>query len=194
MKARWDVSVDSETRRIIRGSLVVEADGSIEIRLPHRLESPNKLLHAHWRARTAEKKAWHARLRAVIADAAGLTSLATHHERELEALGLARATSHRRVVVERQVPSIRNFIKDRENLVYSVKHLLDQVRGFGFVRDDSMKWIDLDVCQRVSDDGRDWTVIRIEMTAEGQMPLMVEAVADKVRQRRRRAGSERSDH
>lgn len=70
------------------------------------------------------------------------------------------------------MPTSRNFIRDRENLVYSVKALLDQVKYLGFVRDDSMKWIDLEVTQRVSDDRRDWTQIRIEIPPGVSIPLM----------------------
>lgn len=165
--ARLDVAID-EHRRIIRGSLVVESSGDIEIRLPHRLESPNRLLHAHWRTRTKDKQAWRARLLLVMADATGYSSVAGFEhpwEAMTGAYGLEPVRDRRRVHVDRQVPSSRNFVRDRENLVYSVKSLLDQVKYLGFVRDDSMKWIDLDVTQRVSDDGRDWTVIRIEVPA-----------------------------
>lgn len=163
MTTSWrDVQVDPETRKLIRGSLIAYDDGGIEIRLPHRLESPNKLLHAHWRERTKDKHQWQARLITVISDAAGVSGVAAL-DRPAAALGLPLVRDRRRLTFERLVPSSRNFIRDRENLVYSVKALCDQVCRMGFIRDDSMKWIDLDVTQRVSEDGRDWTVIRIDI-------------------------------
>lgn len=168
--AKWsDVQIDPLTRRRVRGSVDVYEDGCIEIRLPHRLESPNKMLHANWRQRTSDKQAWHARLLSAIADSVSesVPALASRdggpYEALIAAFGLMPVRDRRKVTIERQVPSSRNFIRDRENLVYSCKHLMDQIRRAGFVRDDSMKWIDLDVTQRVSDDKRDWTVIRIEL-------------------------------
>lgn len=164
------IAVDPVTRERIRGSLQIERDGSIEIRLPHKLESPNAKLHAHWRERHREKQAWHARLLLVIGDAAGKRSVAAYH-RPLDALNLPPVRAKRIVRFDRQVSSSRSFIRDHENLVYSVKHCLDQVKKLGFICDDSMKWIDLVVTQRVSDDRRDWTVIRIEVPPGASMPL-----------------------
>lgn len=171
MTAR-DLAVDPITRQRIRGALTLERDGTIEIRLPHRLESPNKTLHAHWRVRTRDKAEWKARLLTVIADAGGVTSVAAF-ERPIEALGLPPVNERRIVRIDRQVPSSRNFIRDDDNLVFSAKPLLDRIRALGFVRDDSREWITLTVTQRVSDDRRDWTVIRIEPAPGVSIPFLL---------------------
>jgi hypothetical protein len=169
------VAVDETTRRIIRGSLTMDAVGTVEIRLPHRLESPNKMLHAHWRLRTKDKHAWRTRLLMVMADAAKLSTVSAYeqpYQALIDLCGYQPVTGRRIVRVERLVPSVRNFIKDRDNLTYSVKPLLDQVKKLGFLRDDSMEWIELvPPTQRVSDDGRDWTVIAIEVPAGENLPL-----------------------
>lgn len=171
---RSSVAVDDDTRTIIKGSVTREADGAIVIRLPHRLESPNKMLHAHWRERTRDKQTWATRLRMAISNATNRASVAEFekpYDALVQQLGFAPVTGHRWVTFERLVPSSRNFIRDRDNLVYSAKPLLDQVRKAGFLRDDSSKHITLEVTQRVSDDGRDWTVIRIEIPAGEALPL-----------------------
>jgi len=156
-----DVPIDRDTRQRLRGSVVLADTGAITIRLPYRLESPNKLLHAHWRVRTRDKQAWRRRLERAIADASGHTTCAGFVQ-PVMALGLPPVQDKRRVQVERLVPSRRNFIKDDDNLVYAQKPLLDQIRGCGFLRDDARQWTELlPPVQRVSDDGRDWTVITI---------------------------------
>lgn len=68
-----------------------------------------------------------------------------------------------RLLVTREVPSARNFIKDRDNLVYSTKKVRDALKGRGLIYDDSMKWLEFpDPAQQVSDDGGWWTVLTIQ--------------------------------
>lgn len=92
------LAIDPFTHRFRRGSLTIERDGSIEIRLPFRLESPNALLHAHWRVRTRDKEAWRARLLTTIADAARVKTVAAL-DRPLAALGIGPVHARRRVWV-----------------------------------------------------------------------------------------------
>lgn len=145
-RREWTLTLDPETQTLRRGSIDVAPDGALEIRLPFRLESPNTLLHAHWRDRDREKRVWAARLDAAINGRA-----------------LATVVDRRRLHIARLVASGRALIRDRENLVYSVKFLVDRIRNRGLIRDDSMRWIDLEVTQAVSDDRRDWTVIHISI-------------------------------
>lgn len=160
--ASWrDMPVDPATGRLRRGAVTIEPGGALEIRLPHRLESPNALLHAHWRERHDDKKAWESALIGAINGDVG--------RGVLEALGFMRVRDRRRLAIERRVPSPRNFIRDRENLIYSAKFLVDRIRDLTLIRDDSIRWIDLEVTQDVSADRCDWTVIRIELPADGQL-------------------------
>ncbi len=72
-------------------------------------------------------------------------------------------TERRRVTVVREVPHVREFILDDDNLEYSLKPLLDGIKQAGLIRDDRRKWIDRPpVDQRVSADGYHWTRITIE--------------------------------
>lgn len=178
MTASWKgVAFDTATRQRIRGSVTVEASGDIEIRLPHRLESPNKTLWAHWRVKAKAKSEWMARLRLAVADSAGLTSLATFGDTPLAALGVAPVREKRRVHVTRIVPSARNFIRDDDNLVFAGKPLLDCIRQIGFLRDDSSAWTDLQrPTQQVDPEGRDWTVVRIEIPDEVQFPMLADII------------------
>lgn len=153
------VAINPATGQLLRGSLTIEPGGSLEIRLPQRLESPNALLHAHWRERHDDKKAWAGLLLSTINGDVGRPVL--------EALGFLTIRDRRRLAIERRVSTVRHLIRDRENLMYSVKFLVDRIRDVGLIRDDSMKWIDLEVSQAVSPDGCDWTVIRIELPADG---------------------------
>lgn len=173
-----DEAIDPLTRRRLRGSVTVESSGDIEIRLPHRLESPNKTLWAHWRVKARVKKAWEARVRLAIADSAGLMSVATFGDHPLAALGVAPVRERRRVFIERHVPSARHFIRDTDNLVFAGKPLLDCLRQLGFLRDDSSEWTDLQRPRQLVDpEGRDWTVVRVEIPEDVQFPMLAEAIA-----------------
>jgi hypothetical protein len=68
----------------------------------------------------------------------------------------------RRVTFTRIVPSARNFIRDADNLMFSVKPALDSLKRLGLIYDDSMKWLEQPIpTQEV---GKDWaTVIQIEV-------------------------------
>jgi hypothetical protein len=73
------------------------------------------------------------------------------------------ASTKMRVEVERHVPSARNFIRDDDNLRFSVKPLLDALKRQGYIKNDSRKWLEQPTpTQHVSADGKDWTVVRIE--------------------------------
>lgn len=155
------VAIDPVTRKARLGSCVVQADGTVVLRLPLRLASPNETLHAHFRVRTEIKKAWRAQLEAAVATATGRLSVADA-EPLVRALGLEPCAGRRRVEVTRLVPSVRNLIKDDDNLVYAQKPLLDQIRRAGFLRDDARAWTELaPPVQAVSEDGLDWTVVVI---------------------------------
>jgi hypothetical protein len=123
------------------------------LRIPRRLESPNMWNGRHWRVKSRITLAWEYD----IAYADGLVA----------ARGLyvcRQAPRYRqRVSVERHVPSRRNFIRDDDNLRFSVKPLLDALKRQALIEDDSRKWLEHPTpTQHVSADGNDWTIITIE--------------------------------
>jgi hypothetical protein len=126
----------------------------LELRIPRRLESPNKSRGSHWRVRHRIRQTWEDELRWALAGMPGNTWLdAVNFEKGQRA----------RVTVERHVPSGRNFIRDDDNLRFCVKPLLDAMKRLGYIKNDSRKWLDHPTpTQHVSADGKDWTVVVIE--------------------------------
>ena len=140
----------------------------LEFRIPRRLESPNTWNGRHWRVKHRISQEWEKG----IADAY-LDRLAAGGRRIgfWEALGAHMGpkkwegiiVGKMRVEVERHVPSSRNFIRDDDNLRFAVKPLLDALKRQGYIKNDSRKWLEHPTpTQHVSEDGKDYTVIRIE--------------------------------
>ena len=128
---------------------------TVELRIPRRLESPNTWNGRHWRVKHRisqdwEKEIWTAKV------SVGMNAI----------LELKRNAIHKmRVEVERHVPSARHFIRDDDNLRFSVKPLLDALKRQGYIKNDSRTWLEHPTpTQHVSEDGKDYTVIRIEPT------------------------------
>ena len=139
---------------------------SLELRIPRRLESPNTWNGRHWRVKHRisqewEKEIWtsvarRTKARSII-DVLGCMNAIPALKRRPESI------PRQRVEVERHVPSARNFIRDDDNLRFSVKPLLDALKRQGYIRNDSRTWLEHPTpTQHVSADGKDWTVIRIE--------------------------------
>lgn len=132
----------------------------LELKIPRRLESPNKSRGAHWRVRHRITQEWEH-------DIIGLWLAMKPHERGLYRGDPITVNERRRVVVERHVPSGHNFIRDDDNLRFCVKPLLDALKRRGFIHSDSRKWLDHPTpTQHVSADGKDWTVVRIEAVSD----------------------------
>jgi hypothetical protein len=111
-------------------------------RIPRRLESPNKWIGRHWRTKQRITVAWEWELRAISP--------------------CGSATVRRRVDVERHVPSARHFIRDEDNLRFTVKPLLDALKRQRWIVDDARTWLELgDVTQHVATDGKDWTIVKV---------------------------------
>lgn len=169
MNSWRDAQVDA--RGLVVGAVTVHDDGAIVVVLPHRLHSPNSAtLGAHWRVKQREKKAWLARLRLALQGRRQLSIVDLKYP--LNALGLPPVTGRRRVRIVREVPSRRNFIRDDDNLTFSSKHLVDALAELGLIRDDARAWCELvRPEQKVSDDGRDRVVIRVEIPEGETIPL-----------------------
>lgn len=142
---------------------------SLELKMPRRLESPNTWNGRHWRVKHRISQQWE--------NAIGAAMLDNHQVKTGRKIGFATALEafmgpkkaigfeapKVRVEVERHVPSLRNFIRDDDNLRFAVKPLLDALKRQGYIKDDSRKWLDHPTpTQHVSADGKDWTIVRIE--------------------------------
>lgn len=136
--------------------------------VPRLLASPNTWNGRHWRVKHRISQDWEHAIGAAMCDA----MLAKGQPSGLDILGAfvgprkwlgAVADRKMRVAVERQVPSGRNFIRDDDNLRFSVKPLLDALKRLGYIKNDSRNWLDLPTpTQSVSRDGKHYTVITIE--------------------------------
>jgi hypothetical protein len=136
------------------------------LKIPRRLESPNTWNGRHWRVKYRISQEWE---QSIWIQAAMLRGRPPTVQ-EIARRHLCGADRRKmRVTVERQVPSRRNFIRDDDNLRFSVKPLMDSLKRQGYVYDDSRKWLEHPTpTQRVSDDGMDWTIITIEPAEDTQ--------------------------
>lgn len=139
----------------------------LEFRIPRRLESPNSWNGRHWRVKHRISQEWEKEIWTSLAQRTGARSVievlvCMNAMPELKRNALQKM----RVEVERHVPSARNFIRDDDNLRFSVKPLLDALKRQGYIKNDSRKWLEHPTpTQHVSKDGKDWTVVRIEPCA-----------------------------
>jgi Holliday junction resolvase RusA-like endonuclease len=123
---------------------------SLVLRVPRRLESPNASRGGHWRVRHRISMEWERDL--------GWARVTTKQAPEN-----CLATGKMRVTVERHVPSGRNFIRDDDNLMFATKPVRDALKRLGYIKGDSRVWLEHPLpTQHVSEDGRDWTIVRIE--------------------------------
>ena len=152
--------------RAPRINALVEREGeALVFRVARRLDSPNEW-RLHWSRGHKLTKWWEHAFETAIAIDRGHPSLAALR---LDA-GLAPGApvGRRRVTVTRQVPNKRNFIRDDDDLRYTTKPVNDALKRLGLIRDDAREWLDQAMpLQTVSPDGRDWTIVRIEPTADG---------------------------
>lgn len=137
---------------------------SLKLVIERELVSPNRWNGRHWRVKHRISQEWEREIWAVSVNAPDAN------------LGIL---NKRRVMVTRVVPSRRNFIRDDDNLRFSVKPLLDALKRLRLILDDSRKWIELPTpAQSVSEDGQHYTVI--EISAAHGSSSAVSAVAGTV--------------
>lgn len=140
---------------------------NVTLRVPRALASPNTWNGRHWRVKHRISQDWEKAIGASCADL-----FVNRHggidfpNAMLAIVGPKKAAGYEAgrvsVAITREVPSGRNFIRDDDNLRFSVKPLLDALKRLGFIRNDSRKWIELPTPeQRISSDGKYWTEIAI---------------------------------
>lgn len=127
----------------------------LRIGLP--LMSGNHLAGAHWSTRDKDRVAWDVAIQNALILAADVRTYPQY-------LAL-RAKARRirmRLVITREVPSRRNFIKDDDDLMWSGKRLRDALKANKLFVDDSRKWLSYGLPEQViSADGQYWTDIVI---------------------------------
>jgi hypothetical protein len=116
---------------------------SVTLRIPRELRSPNAWLWGHWRIKQRERQTWEQEIALALLPKRGQPSVVTM----LQAMNAIPATKRvcdekRRVSVTRIVPSRRNFIKDEDNLRFSVKPVNDALKRLGLIKDDNAKWLE----------------------------------------------------
>jgi Holliday junction resolvase RusA-like endonuclease len=135
---------------------------SLTLRIPRELKSPNTWNGRHWRYKHRETQEWEQFIWVTLAKQARSSSVLAVLT-VMNALPPKRVCSEKRkVTVTRLVPSARNFIRDDDNLRFSVKPLLDALKRLGLIRDDNRKWIDLPMPVQAVSESKNWvTVIEI---------------------------------
>lgn len=142
--------------------------GHLTLRVPRELVSPNQWNGRHWRVKHRISQDWEKAIGSALLDQfvarGGKVDLASAITAASgPRWGVGYEAGRVRVRVTREVPSGRNFIRDDDNLRFSVKPLLDALKRQGYIKNDSRKWIELPTPeQKVSKDGNHWTEITIE--------------------------------
>lgn len=146
---------------------------NLTLRLQRELPSPNTWNGRHWSVKHRLSQEWETALGSALLD---LFTSSGGKVTMLNTLGaftgpkqwIGYDAGRVRVAITREVPSARNFIRDDDNLRFSVKPLLDALKRQGYIKNDSRKWIELPTPeQRVSSDGHYWTEITIRSIREG---------------------------
>lgn len=135
---------------------------SLSLRIPRELVSPNKWNGRHWRVKHRISQDWEKDIYHLTLSSLGARTLTDCLAFELLRKG-ERQPTRKRVTFTRETPSGRNFIRDDDNLRFSCKPALDALKRIGLIWNDSRKWIELPTPeQRISADGKHWTVIEID--------------------------------
>ena len=169
---------------------------NVTLRVRRALASPNTWNGRHWRVKHRISQDWEEAIGAASADLFVKAHGCIDFPNALIAMcGPKEAVGYQagrvRVAIAREVPSPRNFIRDDDNLRFSVKPLLDALKRLGFIRNDSRKWIELPTPeQRVSTDGEYWTEIIISEVVRSAEDAM-KAVRERCGNRRLRHGESR---
>jgi hypothetical protein len=112
-----------------------------------RLLSPNRSFWAHWKVKHRDRDGWEASIKSALIGWID-SQVRTRAERlgataELVRGELPSAPEQRySVYVFRQVPSVRHFITDDDNLTFAVKPVLDALVSCGLIYSDRREWLD----------------------------------------------------
>jgi hypothetical protein len=146
---------------------VLPGGRGLELTIPRELESPNRDRGHHWSKKNRATKAWE-ELIAILGGGTIAPFRLVEEERPVKTsrgfeLKIRRRKERRRVTITRYVGHTRRLLKDADNLRYTSKPVLDALKRLALVYDDAREWTEHpEPEQKVSADGTDYTVIRIE--------------------------------
>lgn len=139
-------------------------DAHWEVVVEREMKTPNRTGFTWQRRR--EKEAWIVALEAAAQRYAGVESTAglALIKQRLSLFVPVGRKERRRVAIVREVPHVRRFIRDDDNLAFAGKQLRDAMKIVGLIYEDSRLWIDADPLpvQRVSSDGKFRVVIELQ--------------------------------
>lgn len=143
----------------------------LELVLPIRLDSPNKLRWAHWSKLSKESKLFRAAIAAIagcrIREWSVVEGVEWRHDGKRLRPYEQKRKERRRVTVIREVKQASHFLQDDDNLRFCVKPLNDALKRLGLIYDDSREWLEQPMPeQRVSADKHVRTIVRIERLQE----------------------------
>jgi hypothetical protein len=152
-----------KVRRSVKGANAVVSGerlpriGGWHLRIGLPLMSGNHQQGAHWATRDKDRVAWDVAVQNALIVAADVRTWAQYQR-----LRAAAPRLRMLLVLTREVPSLRNFIRDDDDLMWSAKRLRDALKANHLFVDDSRKWLVYDLpLQKVSADGQYWTDIVI---------------------------------
>jgi len=126
-----------------RSQILELAGGGWWLLLARNLSSPNRWLWQSWPAKRRERRAWSNLIVATLLD-----DLGSRHALEVLPAWSGVPGAHgagcrqrMRVYVTRLAPR-RQWIRDRDNLIFSTKFLIDALVELGLLVDDSPRWAD----------------------------------------------------
>lgn len=151
--AHWDLPIG------------IRHEGALVGALHRKLESPNRY-RSHWSLLNAARAQWEREIWVLICRTLQVASVAG-----LKALGRAPACEAPMAIqVVRLVKSVREFIRDDDNLPFSAKSLHDALKRVQLIKDDRRAWLTMaPIVQDVSPIGVPVTVFILR-------PLPVAAV------------------
>jgi len=116
---------------------------SLTLRIPRELRSPNAWLWKHWRVKQRERQQWEQEIAVSLLTEKGKRNVFAVLL-AMNAVPDAKRTCEvrRKVTVTRIVTSKRRFIRDEDNLRFSVKPVNDALKRLGLIKDDNAKWLE----------------------------------------------------
>lgn len=144
--------------------MIVTSTGGWRFTLPRMLPSPNTLLWMSWQRKSRERREWSELLVATLLDTFGdrATLALLPKSSGIPGAHGQPCAERVRVTITRQVRSAGHFMRDRDNLAFSAKFLVDALTVLGFLKDDDEAWSERPLPrQEVNRDGP-WTLVEIE--------------------------------
>ena len=144
--------------------------------LPRILRSPNATLWRHWRIKQRERRQWTALVLAALVEGGVGGPLV---RRYVAGDRTPANAPRRRVTIERWLARPQQLIRDRDNLAFCGKHLVDALVAVGLLHDDDPAWADRPTpTQQIAATGRAYTVVILEPAPETEGNYIDDSLSD----------------